>query len=290
MTSTTDQEEKLQKLNYANLIGYGLNTLVTYGVGASGYFASNSDISAKYQTLVTPAGYAFAIWGIIFTSELVWAVAQMFPAYRARDVVTNGVGWNYVYTCMAQIAWTVAFTSEHIALSLIAMVSILIPLVMILTKTSQTPSESVGLYWLLKFPFEIHAAWIMAATLVNTNVLLVALELAPSIQVVAAWCSLGVVASASFYYTYKQKWVVPSVLAWASFAIKHELSMPKESISNVFSNETIESLSDASGILAAVILVGLNLAMVYRSCFDKRSNATEEENEPLRAPLTMNED
>jgi benzodiazapine receptor len=263
MTTSTDQQ-KLQKVNFANLIGYILNTVVTYGVGVSGMLPSNSEISEKYQTLITPAGFAFAIWGVIFTSELIWAVVQMLPKYRARDVVVYGVGWNYVYACTAQMAWTLCFTTEHIALSLIAMVSILIPLVMILTKLSQLPSESIGYYWLLKFPFEIHAAWIMAATLVNANVLLVAWNLAPSIQVGAAWLSLGVLASTSFYYTYKQKWVVPAVLAWASYAINSELSNIRESIANTFSMESIDAIQVATGLLAALIIQGMINFFLYR--------------------------
>jgi hypothetical protein len=288
MTSTDQQ--KLQKKNVANLLGYFLNTLVTYGVGVSGIFPSNSEISEKYQTLITPAGFAFAIWGVIFTSELIWAVVQMLPKYRARDVVIYGVGWNYVYACMAQMAWTLCFTTEHIALSLIAMVSILIPLVMILTKLSQLPSESIGYYWLLKFPFEIHAAWIMAATLVNVNVLLVASNLAPSIQVGAAWLSLGVLASTSFYYTYKQKWVVPAVLAWASNAINSELSNPPESIANTFSIESIDAIQLATGVLAALIIQGVIMTFLYRRFFVRDTAGTEENHsQSLHAPLTMEE-
>jgi benzodiazapine receptor len=288
MTSTDQQ--KLQNINFANLLGYFLNTLVTYGVGVSDMFPSNSEISEKYQTLITPAGFAFAIWGVIFTSQLIWAVVQMLPKYRARDVVIYGVGWNYVYACMAQMAWSLCFTTEHIALSLIAMVSILIPLVMILTKLSQLPSESIGYYWLLKFPFEIHAAWIMAATLVNANVLLVACNLAPSIQVGAAWLSLGVLASTSFYYTYKQKWVVPAVLAWASNAINSELSNPRGSIANTFSMESIDALQVATGVLAAVIMLGMITMFLYRRFFVPDTSETEENHsQSLHAPLTMDE-
>eukprot|EP00980_Cylindrotheca_fusiformis_P021299 scaffold8206_cov135-Cylindrotheca_fusiformis.AAC.5 len=288
MTSTN----QLQKINYANLAGYILNTLVTYGVGVSGYFPTNAELSAKYQTLVTPAGFAFGIWGIIFTAELIWTVAQMFPAYRSKELVLHGVGWYYVYACAAQISWTVFFSMEQIALSTIAMVCILIPLFMILTKTSKIPSESVGSYWLLKFPFEIHVAWIMAATLVNINVLLVALHVAASVQVAAAWTSLCVLAVTAFYFTYKEKWVVPSVLAWASNAIKSELSNPRESIVSAFSSESIEAIRAASNVLAGSIVVVIVLSVVYRVVKDK--SETEEQDEPaaasLTTPLTTSED
>jgi hypothetical protein len=164
--------QSLQKLNYANVVAYILNTLVTYGVGTSGRFPSNGELSAKYQTLVTPAGFAFAIWGIIFTSQLIWCITQLLPRYRSKAVVLEGVGFYYVYTCLAEISWTLCFTTNYIALSLILMVSILIPLVVIVSKSSKISNDNTSDYWLLKFPFEIHAGWIMAATLVNINVFL----------------------------------------------------------------------------------------------------------------------
>mmetsp|Transcript_3562 Transcript_3562/g.8117 ORF Transcript_3562/g.8117 Transcript_3562/m.8117 type:complete len:295 (-) Transcript_3562:304-1188(-) len=260
--------QSLQKLNYANVVAYILNTLVTYGVGVSGRFPTNSDLSAKYQTLVTPAGFAFSIWGIIFTAELIWCVTQTVPRYRSKAVVLQGVGFNYVYACLAQISWTLCFTTEYIGLSLISMVSILIPLVMILKNTSRLSSNdddssSTSDYWLLKFPFEIHAAWIMAATLVNTNVFLVAYHVSTSNQIVAAWFSLFVLASAAVYYIGKKKWVVPCVLAWASNGIRSELSAPKDLIANAFPTETIQSVHNASGVLAAVILLATVASAAY---------------------------
>jgi len=229
---------------------------VAYGVGVSGiFFPTNNELSIKYQTLVTPAGFAFSIWGIIFTSELAWIVAQLLPRYRSKDIVLQGVGFNYVYVCLAQISWTLCFTTEYIFLSQISMVSTLIPLVIILTKTSRVSDLNAGEYWLLKFPFEIHAAWIMAATLVNTNILVVAYHAPSSNQIVAAWFSLFLLAGAAFYYTNGKKWVIPCVLAWVSNGIRSELSAPKDSIASAFPTEIIESVRDASGVLAVVILL-----------------------------------
>ena len=51
-----------------NLIGYGVNTGFTFAIGSDEErakklgFESNKDISDAYPTLITPAGFAFAIW------------------------------------------------------------------------------------------------------------------------------------------------------------------------------------------------------------------------------------
>eukprot|EP00539_Tryblionella_compressa_P007072 CAMPEP_0178754494 /NCGR_PEP_ID=MMETSP0744-20121128/12188_1 /TAXON_ID=913974 /ORGANISM="Nitzschia punctata, Strain CCMP561" /LENGTH=281 /DNA_ID=CAMNT_0020408407 /DNA_START=14 /DNA_END=859 /DNA_ORIENTATION=+ len=263
--STEDQEttnNRLQAVNYANVFGYLANVLVVFGSTAAG-LPDNGTLSAKYQTLVTPAGFAFAIWGIIFTAQFIWTVAQMLPAYRSSELVTKGVGYFYVAACLAQCFWTIAFGLEKIALSLLAMVLILIPLVMILNKISLFQAGSVGRYWLLKFPFEIHAAWIMAATLVNVNVVFVAHQAAPNVQTAAGWISLPVVVIVGLYYTMKKRLVVPCVLAWASFAIAVELSSPKESIATTFAESIVQATKVASGSIAAFVIAVVVVKVVY---------------------------
>jgi hypothetical protein len=285
------EPQALQLVNFTNLISYILNFAVTYGVNASGKFPSNGELSLKYQTLVTPSGYAFAIWGIIFTSQLIWTCVQLLPKYRAKVEVIHGVAYYYVWACAAQCAWTVVFTMEHITFSLIAMVSILIPLLIILTRTSQISSESIVAYWLLKFPFEIHVGWIMAATLVNCNVLLVAQDVPTTAQIASAWVSLAMLATTAMYYIIKTKWVVPTVLAWASYAIKVELSNPRDSITGKFTEESIKSLEVAAGVLSGFILVAaavkfLHVHYRHMSTIDT-STTSSQASQSLREPLTQ---
>jgi hypothetical protein len=267
MSATTGNEEttstsSLQAVNYANVVAYLANILVVFGSTTAG-LPDNATLSAKYQTLVTPAGYAFAIWGIIFTSQLIWTVAQLLPTYRSNELVTKGVGYYYVWACLAQCFWTIAFGLEKIPLSLFAMVLILIPLVIIITQFSAMSAGSMGRYWLLKFPFEIHAAWIMAATLVNMNVVFVAQSAAPNVQMSIGWLSLLVVILVGVYYTAKQIWVVPSVLVWASTAIAVELSNPKDLIVGTFSQTTIEQTKIASSFVATFVLVIVLVKIIY---------------------------
>lgn len=43
-------------------------------------------VSAAYPTLFTPAGWAFAIWGLIFIMEGVFAIYQLLPSVRSTTV------------------------------------------------------------------------------------------------------------------------------------------------------------------------------------------------------------
>ena len=61
----------------SNVAFYVLNVVVTY-LSMTGIFGpTNSDLSQKYQTLVTPAGWAFSIWGAIFILEGIFVVVQV---------------------------------------------------------------------------------------------------------------------------------------------------------------------------------------------------------------------
>lgn len=47
--------------------------------GAGKIGKSQGDISNKYSTLITPPGYAFTIWAVIYFLWAAWIVLQMFP-------------------------------------------------------------------------------------------------------------------------------------------------------------------------------------------------------------------
>jgi hypothetical protein len=279
--------------NYViNVLAYVCNFLVVFLYTKTG-LPDNGTLSNKYQTLVTPAPYAFAIWGIIFSAELVWTVAQCFEPYRSHPLVVKAVGYQFVFASLAQCAWTFAFGLEKLGLSLVCMVCILVPLLTIVSKISAKSSHSTTTttttkleYWLLKFPFEIHASWIMAATLINVNVIAVGSEASEAIQTTIGWFSLVVLFGVGVYAViqkqhYRRVWVVPCVLAWASYAISKELSAPRDKIIETFSLATIVRTAFASKIVAFLLIL-LVLVELTRSKFF--SSEIEDESDVVEGP------
>jgi hypothetical protein len=216
----------LTVLNFLNVLAYIANVAVTYGIGVAGFAgtATNAELSAKYQTLVTPIGTAFAIWGIIFLAQLVFTIVQLFGPYRQAPLVAKGVGYYYIAACLSQIGWTVAFSFEIIWLSLVFMLSILFFLVSILiSQYKAQETTSIKDYWLLKFPFAIHAGWIIAASFVNLSVVFVEYGIGPIIQYYTAFATIIVVlliAALALGYPNRPEYVVPLVLSWASVSLQ----------------------------------------------------------------------
>jgi len=270
---------KLQTLNYVNVLAYLFNFLVVFGSTKAG-LPDNGTVSRKYQTLVTPAPYAFAIWGIIFTAELVWTILQMLPSYRSHELVIKGVGYNFALASFFQGLWMIGFGLEHIGLSLIAIIGILIPLLRIVTNTSSassTTATTASDYWLLIFPFEIHASWIIAATLLNVNLLLVANDAGASIQTAVGGLTLAILLAVGVFAVvekrnYARVWVVPCVVVWASFAIASELSGPIDTIKDTFSEGTIEHARVASSIVGYVLLLIVTIELLRDRFFSNNDD------------------
>jgi TRAP-type C4-dicarboxylate transport system permease small subunit len=47
----------------------------------------NSELSDKYQTLVTPNSFAILIWAVILTFQGIFTISQLFPRFRGKKMV-----------------------------------------------------------------------------------------------------------------------------------------------------------------------------------------------------------
>jgi hypothetical protein len=271
---------KPRLLSIINTTAYLLNALETFGYGPfSSRFSAdqnNATISDKYQTIITPFGFAFSIWGVIFLMQAIFCIICTFgrEEYSAHPLVVDGVSYYFLLACLAQTAWSPAFAYEKMTLSAVLMGGILIPLIVIAVrqknarqKEIQNKQHDVHLffrgkyYWLLQFPFELHLGWIMAAFALNINVVLVANKASSAVQVVVAAISLGVLGCTSILCLFKVEstapiYCIPSVISWASFFIFIELHNPTALIVDTFSSNEINGFRVAA-VCLFFVLIGL---------------------------------
>ena len=69
---------------------------------------SVGEVSDGNRSLITPAGYAFSIWGVIFAGASAWAVYQALPGQRVR-AVHRRTGWPLAAAFAGNAVWEVAF-------------------------------------------------------------------------------------------------------------------------------------------------------------------------------------
>ena len=266
--------------NWGNLIGFVLNFLVSYGIGLRGAFGlpTNDELSSRYQTLITPAPWAFSIWSVIFISQLIFAVFQIMPKYRTQPQVKDGVKFYYVAICGFQIIWTILFSSQLFWGSFIAMLGILAMLMVLLDSQATAMSEKTWKeFWLFRFPFQVHYAWIAAATLVNFSVALVQMDASTSFQIFAAVASLIILIALSVFVLFvpkKPKFVIPIVLAWATAGMWEELSNPTSYMKAHFWGKTLGQLEKgAAGTCLVIIAVTIARAGLYYHRKEGRAEA-----------------
>lgn len=154
---------------------------------------TNAEVSRKYQTLVTPAGWAFAIWAVIYLSEAC-GVAHMLLSPRS-SVVAAGAA-DFAHAMIFQAAWAIMFSRELILPSAFMLTGIAHSL----TKCMRVlaVSGALGLDRLLVLlPVALHAGWVTAAALVNWNLVIVANRRPLEEQISAAFLSIhGAIAAA----------------------------------------------------------------------------------------------
>lgn len=237
--------------------------------------SNNTTLSEKYQTIITPKGTAFSIWGVIYISQGIWTIFQLLPKYRAHPYVQDGTSYWYVAACIFQIAWTFAFGYEVIWLSLSMMLLILVSLLgCVISNYYQyrNTNKSILEFWIFLFPFSIHLAWIVAASALNSNVMIVASGGNAIVQLTAGICSLAVLHAVALWALYipsRADYTIAAVLAWANFWITEELKDPKELITETFDADVITSIQYAAfavGCLVILLIVVRLMVGVLSRC------------------------
>jgi benzodiazapine receptor len=282
---------KLNVYNYLNIIGYLINFLITFGVGTLGLTPGSmeiGDLSDKYQTIVSPNGSAFSIWGIIFIAQAIFAIGQLLPRYRSKAAVQDGLKYWYFLVCIFQALWTFFFSYELITLSLPSIALIWIFLLCAITsqyycELERTHSE----FWMMRFPFMIHCGWLTAATTLNTNVVIVNEAASASVQLTSGIISLAVlhaIAVVSLWLPKYPNYVIPSVLVWANFWIGKELQVPKDEIIDLFGDVIVNAIKNAAFGVSVIVLIQIfaraGLSM-YKKRFEDNESISETTSELL---------
>lgn len=128
------------------------------------------DISDTYATFLTPAGYAFSIWSLIY------ALLILFIIYQARDILRPVkdnrlpyiVGPFFIIASICNGLWTYVFVQEMIGLSVVILLALCASLYILLWRLKialKQPSFRVVLcvWW----PLMIYTGWVTVATVVN---------------------------------------------------------------------------------------------------------------------------
>ncbi len=133
---------------------------------------TTGQISDRFQVFFVPAGYVFSIWSVIYLALLAFIVYQVLPGQRENPRLGR-VGYLFVLSCLANMAWLFLWHYEVFALSLLAMAALLACLIGVYLRLeigrARVPTAE---RWFVHVPFSIYLGWITVATIANATSLL----------------------------------------------------------------------------------------------------------------------
>lgn len=268
---------RLHPLNVLNVAAFCGNVFVSLGIGIwglGGAMSSVREVTKAHMTLLTPAAWASElIWVPIFCFEGIFVVAQLLPTFRGRPIVLEGVGYFYVYACVAQMAWTFSFSFCLFLLAFISMAILLASLSCLLVSQflARSPGESRREYWLLRFPFSLHIGWIFVSTAINWSVLSSETGASESTQLAGVMVSMALLLAVAFLFisAWTKNLVVPAVIIWSFVGIYWELRQPASQVELIFGESVVDAVRRsalACAILAACAFSARGVMIMYREC------------------------
>jgi purine-cytosine permease-like protein len=213
-----------ERLKPILVIAATAGTILVNWMAAKGYINNVTPeiISDKYPTFITPAGYAFAIWSLIYLDLIAFSIYQALPSKLERFRPVRTI---YILSCVANCAWIYFWLHEMILVCLGVIFVLLGTLVFINLKLRG--GDSAGENWLARVPFGVYFGWVTVAATLNFAVALVYLNVkfSDSAAIITASILIALVTILGIIMRIKLAiYVFPLPVAWALTAIAVEQS------------------------------------------------------------------
>jgi|TARA_B100000073_G_scaffold179629_2_gene148619 hypothetical protein len=179
--------------------------------------------NSKYRSLFTPAGYAFAIWGFIFTSEFVFVTRSSFFNTSDDTFAANATGF-FALANVLQSAWCFTFRDwteepKRHWINAFVLGAEALALWMAKERVFEVNGSFSKESSFVSVPLRTHFAWIVCACGINLNTVVAKVGSA-SVQMFAAiGTAFAATAIGAYSSLRKGDAVTPLVFAWALYAI-----------------------------------------------------------------------
>ncbi len=157
-------------LSIFNFISILIVIFYNYTVGVKGIHGKTvADMSDDYQTLFTPASYAFSIWGFIYLGLIALGIHQLYIAFTNKNEnQIFGIGYYLIIANILNCLWIYTWLTDHTLLSVLIMIGILIALLTIVVRLKMQlyPASNAVKIWTW-IPISLYVGWITVALIAN---------------------------------------------------------------------------------------------------------------------------
>ena len=253
MTNMNDEITAIDRVRSYLVLAATIGVIVFNWLAATGRLAGvdTGEVSNKYSTLVTPAGYAFSIWTLIYVGLVAFSVYQLLPGNVARFRAFRSL---YIFSAALNCGWLYFWHVEQIVICF-AIIVALAGTLLAINYILRDP-ESMADTWLAKAPFGLYFGWVTAAAAVNFAVMLKYLRvgMSPSAELWLSVALILLVTAVTIAVRLKlQNYFYPLAVAWALTAIAVKQS-----------GQTAIVVACAAGVVACLI-ASLSFVMNLRS-------------------------
>ena len=134
---------------------------------------TTAQVSDLYSNPFTPAGYVFAIWGIIYALLLVFVIYQALPKQKNKSFQKQ-IGALFMLSSIFNVVWLFLWQYDYITLSVAVMFALLATLIAIYLRLSIGKSNAPLTEKLcVHLPFSVYIGWITIASIANVAAALV---------------------------------------------------------------------------------------------------------------------
>ncbi len=173
-------------------------------------------VSDGAPTPITPAGWAFSVWGVIFAGVAVFAVWQALPGQRGGRY--DRLAAPFVAANVLNGLWQVPWLLERFGIAAVVIAGILGSLVWLYVVLDRMELRGVE-RWTLGVPASLWLAWLAVAAPLNWTIWLRSLGWSPDGVVWPVAVVLAVAAVGGWLLLRTGDLAVAAVLLWAFAAI-----------------------------------------------------------------------
>lgn len=254
-------------LKWINVLAFALTVVVNSVAGSTKIIGGNTtaDVSNANPTLVTPAGYVFSIWGVIYILLGIFVVFQALPSQKEKGYQEK-IGWLFVLSSLLNIAWLFLWQFEYLSLSVFVMFLLLATLIAIylrlnIGKSTVSLRERLAVH----LPFSVYLGWITIASIANVAATLVSVD----------WDGFGV-SNGTWASTGAQTWaaliiIIALLIALLVIATRRDVAYGLVIIwasvgiaVNQSKYSNIVMVAEISAIIVAIALVASILLTIFK--------------------------